>query len=212
MPDKNIASIRYFTEHSFLKPQDKDNVTGFGFAKQDRFWLQFYDPNKVQTNFELDVNLFKTDGWLTANVVSVDVPEFSLSTEEAPHRHKITQRNPPGDLSMVFYDSYDRKIRRQMYRWINNICQDDADPADYRRNYFDECVINMRVYALFDSGGISVNESDYFIDMYPTSVGNVDFNTSTENEIGTTTVQFKYRRHIIEESQSGRGIVTGVGE
>lgn len=191
--DITIPSVRHFTENSFLED---------GFAKSDRFIVRFEDIGKIVggSGAKLDTNLFSVNGWLSSNVVSVDVPGFAISVEDAPHRHKVTQRNPSEDVSITFYDSKDWIIRRQMYKWINFICEDEIDAINYTRNYFDDFVVNMRVWTITDSGKlVPKKETDYFTGIYPLSVGNVDFNISTENELGTTQVQFKYRRHLIQE-------------
>lgn len=195
MAEEGSGRIRDFINNSYLKS---------GFLKPSDFLIDFYNigGNSIENTFGFVSDFFKK---LSLNIVSVEVPGFTIEVDESPYRHKVTKRTL-SDLTMVFYDSKDHEIRKNIHKWINGIVQDDSDISDINRRYLDECMINMAIKQILPSGEFTESSKwEYFQGIYPISVQSVNFDTTNENEIGTTTVLWKYRHHTIGYSSQQPG-------
>lgn len=202
MAEEGSGRIRDFINNSYLRT---------GFLKPSDFLIDFYNTagNSIERTFGFVDDFFTK---LSANIVSIEIPGFTIEVDESPYRHKV-QKRTLSDITTVFYDSKDHEIRKNFHRWINGIAQDDSDIADINRRYLDECMINMSVKQILPSGEFTNSSKwEYFQGIFPTSVQSINFDVTNENEIGTTTVLWKYRHHTIGNSSNEPGWDGGVSE
>lgn len=182
---ENYGQIKSFVTNSYYRT---------GFLKLSDFEIEFNDYNSVVNTFNLTSDIFTK---MLHNIKSIEVPGFTIETDEMPYRQRLVKRTL-GDITTVFYDSSDSEIRRNVYKWINGIIEDDSDINTYKRKYFDDCVVNLSVKQILPSGLLSSNSQwEYFKDVYPISVGALSLDQTTENDAGVVTIQWKYKHHSI---------------
>jgi len=180
----DFGKIKRFIDNSYVRT---------GFFKPSDFEVEFIDRSVVNT-FGLTANIFTI---LSENIKSIEVPSFALEMDVTPYRHRFGRRTP-GDITMAFYDSSNLEIRRNFFKWINGMIQENSDTNNYLRKYFDDCIVDIRVKHILPGGNLSSESMwDYFYDVYPISTSAVSYDTSNENELGTTTIQWKYRYHTV---------------
>lgn len=189
MAKSDVTSINKFIENSFLKKP--------GFAKKSRFELTV-DPTdeskgNIFGNFGIESDMLKY------NLISITLPEITLQDNAAPFSHGITRRGAPGNISLRFYESESLDIKRFFTRWVEQF----NITFNWRQyevlNFFDDLILNMTVSHLATSSSIKDENRrvDYFEGCFPLSVGNIDYNIGSENELATIDVTMKYLFHTV---------------
>ncbi len=186
----NFTSIEHFIQNSFLSQG--------GFFKPSRFQVEFI-PTGAKLGEFTDIDLFT---WLKENIITASVPQFALNISETSYRMSVNGRNPEGELSMSFYESFDLRIRRNIHQWISNTVEKQGIDHNFKRLYVDDVKCDIKVYPLGGDGnkikmGNGDEVFDYFQTAIPTSVSGLNYNIATENEAGTTTINFKYHYHSV---------------
>ena len=181
--DGAFTSIDHFISNSFLKEPE-------GFLRPSRFKISF-------TNWlRNDLIPVEFKDIMSNNLVSIAVPGFSVSDDDStPLRHAITSRDV-GDITMVFWESSKFDIRRNIWKWIDTIVQHKNDINNQYIAYFDEIVVNLKVYPLTNAGELG-SICDEFLDVFPLNAGDINYDYSDDNQIAQTTVQWRYRYHNI---------------
>ncbi len=182
---EEYGKVQKFIQNSYFRT---------GFLKLSDFEIAFVDYQSVISSFNLTPDLFDK---MLYNIKSIEVPAFTIEIDEMPYRQRLVKRTL-GDITTVFYESADSEIRRNMYKWINGIIEDDSDIMNYKRKYFDDCVVNLNVKQILPTGYLASNTQwEYFKDVYPVSVSALSLDQTTENDVGTVTIQWKYKHHSI---------------
>lgn len=179
----SITSIDDFISNSFLNSE--------GFLKPSRFEIEFDRlPEFLGNTAEIN-NIMKF------NIVSVGLPPFSIQeADNNPLRHRIVMRNTD-NISMQFFESKDISIKDLMFNWIDEMVRHRSNIDNFQRRYFDDITASLRVYPL-KPDGTRTARYDRFLDVFPVSAGQIQYDIGDENNIGKIDITFKYRFHMIE--------------
>ena len=161
----------------------KANLRGGG-ARANQFRVTITPPSGIAIGLDTRRTSFL--------VTTEQLPAFELSTLDIDFRgRKISlagDRDASGDCTVTVYNDTDFMIRNAMERWNNGI-NDLADntgittPADYQSDL---------VVEQLDRDD-TVLKSYVFRSAYPLSVGSIDLNVTTDNELETFEIQFRYQ-------------------
>ena len=129
---------------------------------------------------------------------TVNMPGRDLQQQEVQYgtdvkRQMVQAHTYEGNISATFYaDKYMRE-RQFMEAW-QNIC---VDPVTHTAGYYDDYVGKMHIYQL---GADSEKDRDmptYAIeamDVYPATIGQVEYGYAKGNEVQKITVEFAYKQ------------------
>jgi len=180
--------VRHFLDiNKFLQNSVIGTATNTSVLRQNRFMCLLNSPPGMA---ELAKN-----GWLEWNVLSVDCPNISVSTEFVEvnsHIHYYLKSREDSDLSITFYEDANLSLRNFFYTWINK----GFDHINMNREYIDTvCAEDMIVMPLNQEGKSKM--CDRFLKVFPYEINSLDSDVSSEDAMLKTVVIFKYRFHTV---------------
>jgi hypothetical protein len=108
-------------------------------------------------------------------------------------RQMVQTHTYEGNIAATFYaDKYMRE-RQFMEAW-QNLC---VDPIRHEANYYDDYVGKMHIYQLGSDTEVNRDMPTYAIeamDVYPATIGAVEYGYAKGNEIQKITVEFAYKQ------------------
>ena len=128
---------------------------------------------------------------------TVTMPGRDLLQQEVQYgtdvkRQMVQTHTYEGNISATFYaDKYMRE--RQFFEMWQNLC---VDPISHTANYYDSYVGKMHIYQLGADSEVSRDMPTYAIealDVYPATIGAVEYGYAKGNEIQKITVEFAYK-------------------
>ena len=161
----------------------KANLIGGG-ARANQYRVTITPPSGIAIG--LDVS--RTSFLCTAAAL----PASTLGTFDVPFRGRIItiagDRPPFPDWTTTFYNDTDFMVRNAMERWnngINDLANNTGvnNPADYQTDLFVEQLDRDDV----------VLKSYIFRSAYPSSVGTIDLNVTTNDTIETFDIVWRYQ-------------------
>ena len=129
---------------------------------------------------------------------TVTMPGRDLLQQEVQYgsdvkRQMVQTHTYEGNISATFYaDKYMRE--RQFFEMWQNLC---VDPISHTANYYDSYVGKMHIYQLGSDTEVNRDMPTYAIealDVYPTTIGPVEYSYGKSNEIARVTVGFAYKQ------------------
>ena len=143
-------------------------------------------------------NLNKTIGrQINIHCDSVTMPGRDLVQQEVQYgsdvkRQMVQAHTYEGNISATFYaDKFMRE--RQFMEFWQNLC---VDPVTHTAGYYDDYVGKMHIYQL---GADSEEDRDMptyaieALDVYPATIGQVEYSYGSNDQIAKVTVQFAYK-------------------
>ena len=161
----------------------KANLIGGG-ARANQFRVTITPPSGIAIG--LDVR--RTSFLVTAS----NLPASTLGEIAVPFRGRniyVTGDRPaPEPWSVTFYNDTDFMIRNAMENWNNGINDLKENtgvtrPSDYQTDLLVEQLDRDN----------AILKSYVFRSAYPLSVGSIDLNVATDNELETFEIQFRYQ-------------------
>lgn len=145
----------------------------------------------------------KKSGWLQLQVLSVEVPNFSLESTEielnGARRFTINKRSD-GELGITFLDTPDLSLRRFFFNWIQKSV--NISEKGVVRQYMKDFISDAEIVIFpLDYKG-TAKYADRFIKAFPYDISGISYNYGQSGELLKTTIKFKYMYHHITEIQS----------
>ena len=128
---------------------------------------------------------------------TVTMPGRDLLQQEVQYgsdvkRQMVQTHTYEGNISATFYaDKYMRE--RQFFEMWQNLC---VDPISHTANYYDSYVGKMHIYQLGSDTDVNRDMPTYAIealDVYPATIGAVEYGYAKGNEVQKITVEFAYK-------------------
>ena len=128
---------------------------------------------------------------------TVTMPGRDLLQQEVQYgsdvkRQMVQTHTYEGNISATFYaDKYMRE--RQFFEMWQNLC---VDPISHTANYYDSYVGKMHIYQLGSDSEVNRDMPTYAIealDVYPATIGAVEYGYAKGNEVQKITVEFAYK-------------------
>ena len=162
----------------------KANLIGGG-ARSNQFRVTILPPSGIAIGLDVARTSILCKG--------SSLPQVELGTVELKYRGRTIniagdRTTAAGTWDTIFYNDTDFMIRNALERWNNGI-NDLADntgittPADYQSDL---------VVEQLDRDD-TVLKSYVFRSAYPLSVGSIELNVATDNELETFEIQFRYQ-------------------
>ena len=177
-------------------------VKADGLARQSKFKVIIRPPDWL-VQYRDGIELFCSD---------IEMPGHDLETvaqqhSSAPTRNMVTHHDFGGSIQASFYLSADLNEKSFFEAWQNTA----VNPITHKANYYNNYVGSLEIYQLSQESGtksvtsgiaganITQRKGDlatYGIDVtevYPETIGAVDYSYSKGDEFATLDVEFGYR-------------------
>ena len=177
-------------------------VKGDGLARQSKFKVIIRPPDWL-VQYRDGIELFCSD---------IEMPGHDLETvaqqhSSAPTRNMVTHHDFGGSIQASFYLSADLNEKSFFEAWQNTA----VNPTTHKANYYNNYVGSLEIYQLSQESGtktvtsgiaganITQRKGDlatYGIDVsevYPETIGAVDYSYSQGDEFATLDIEFGYR-------------------
>ena len=170
-------------------------VKGDGLARQSKFKVIIRPPDWL-VQYRDGIELFCSD---------IEMPGHDLETvpqqhSSAPTRNMVTHHDFGGTIQASFYLSADLNEKSFFEAWQNTA----VNPITHKANYYNNYVGSLEIYQLSQKSGSKVVDRNarrgdlatYGIDVtevYPETIGAVDYSYSQGDEFATLDIEFGYR-------------------
>jgi hypothetical protein len=170
-------------------------VKGDGLARPSKFKVIIRPPDWL-VQYRDGIELFCSD---------IEMPGHDLETvaqqhSSAPTRNMVTHHDFGGSIQASFYLSADLNEKSFFEAWQNTA----VNPITHKANYYNNYVGSLEIYQLSQKSGSKVVDRNarrgdlatYGIDVtevYPETIGAVDYSYSQGDEFATLDVEFGYR-------------------
>tara|TARA_B100000768_G_scaffold113945_1_gene105540 strand:- start:937 stop:1542 length:606 start_codon:yes stop_codon:yes gene_type:complete len=177
-------------------------VKADGLARQSKFKVIIRPPDWL-VQYREGIELFCSD---------IEMPGHDLETvpqqhSSAPTRNMVTHHDFGGSIQASFYLSADLNEKSFFEAWQNTA----VNPITHKANYYNNYVGSLEIYQLSQESGtksvtsgiaganITQRKGDlatYGIDVtevYPETIGAVDYSYSQGDEFATLDIEFGYR-------------------
>jgi hypothetical protein len=176
-------------------------VKGDGLARQSKFKVIIRPPDWL-VQYRDGIELFCSD---------IEMPGHDLETvpqqhSSAPTRNMVTHHDFGGTIQASFYLSADLNEKSFFEAWQNTA----VNPITHKANYYNNYVGSLEIYQLSQKSGTKSADrsgrsgdaqrrgdlATYGIDVsevYPETIGAVDYSYSQGDEFATLDIEFGYR-------------------
>ena len=165
-----------------------------GLAKANRYEVDIYAPQNHPGGAE-GRNLNLLCNAITMPGHNLEQQTQRLATE--PAREMVQSRSFAGNITASFYLDQGLEIKSWFDKWLELA----INPATHKARYYDEYIGHMDIYQLGGKGrtyGIRCEE------VYPATIGPIEYSYDSTDTIGLLTIEFAYRRWIeLEDLESG---------
>ena len=128
----------------------------------------------------------------TVNMPGRDLVQQDVQYGSDVKRQMVQAHTYEGNISATFYaDKFMRE--RQFMEFWQNLC---VDPVTHTAGYYDDYVGKMHIYQLGADSEVDRDMPTYAIealDVYPATIGQVEYGYGKSNEIARVTVEFAYK-------------------
>jgi hypothetical protein len=165
-----------------------------GLAKANRYEVDIIAPSNHPGGTE-GRNLNLLCNAITMPGHNLEQQTQRLATE--PAREMVQSRSFAGNITASFYLDQGLEIKSWFDKWLELA----INPATHKARYYDEYIGHMDIYQLGGKGrtyGIRCEE------VYPATIGPIEYSYDSTDTIGLLTIEFAYRRWIeLEDLESG---------
>ena len=170
-----------------------------GLAKANRYEVDIIAPGNHPGGAE-GRNLNLLCNAITMPGHNLEQQTQRLATE--PAREMVQSRSFAGNITASFYLDQGLEIKSWFDKWLELA----INPATHKARYYNEYIGEMNIYQLGGKGrtyGIKCEE------VYPATIGPIEYSYDSTDTIGLLTIEFAYRRWIeIENTESGTAFKT----
>jgi hypothetical protein len=170
-----------------------------GLAKANRYEVDIIAPGNHPGGAE-GRNLNLLCNTITMPGHNLEQQTQRLATE--PAREMVQSRSFAGNITASFYLDQGLEIKSWFDKWLELA----INPATHKARYYNEYIGEMNIYQLGGKGrtyGIKCEE------VYPATIGPIEYSYDSTDTIGLLTIEFAYRRWIeIENTESGTAFKT----
>ena len=165
-----------------------------GLAKANRYEVDIIAPGNHPGGAE-GRNLNLLCNAITMPGHNLEQQTQRLATE--PAREMVQSRSFAGNITASFYLDQGLEIKSWFDKWLELA----INPATHKARYYNEYIGEMNIYQLGGKGrtyGIKCEE------VYPATIGPIEYSYDSTDTIGLLTIEFAYRRWIeLEDLESG---------
>ena len=183
------------TINEFIGVVKKSN----GLAKANRYEVDIIAPGNHPGGAE-GRNLNLLCNAITMPGHNLEQQTQRLATE--PAREMVQSRSFAGNITASFYLDQGLEIKSWFDKWLELA----INPATHKARYYNEYIGEMNIYQLGGKGrtyGIKCEE------VYPATIGPIEYSYDSTDTIGLLTIEFAYRRWVeIENTESGTAFKT----
>ena len=174
-----------------------------GLAKANRYEVDIIAPGNHPGGAE-GRNLNLLCNAITMPGHNLEQQTQRLATE--PAREMVQSRSFAGNITASFYLDQGLEIKSWFDKWLELA----INPATHKARYYNEYIGEMNIYQLGGKGrtyGIKCEE------VYPATIGPIEYSYDSTDTIGLLTIEFAYRRWVeIENTESGTAFKTRLSD
>ena len=174
--------------------------TSGGFARPSRYEVWIFPPSAV--------NKGHINHQLTLQCVSIDMPGHDLETQSRQHgsepeRQMVQSHEYEGTIDATFLLSHDLRERSYFEKWQSLA----VNKTTHKANYYDNYIGTMYISQLSSAPGIELPSYTMKVEeVYPVTVGNIEYSAESTDEVAEQTIKFQYRKWSnigVEEATEG---------
>ena len=206
MADANNDSLLYWLNIDWIKNNStlSDNK---GIPLLNRFVCLLNAPSKGGTT------KFAKNGWLELQVLSVDIPNFSIEPVEQElngTKKFYFKGRGDSDLGITFLETPDLLLRRFFYAWMQMAI--DISESGVKRNYMADYMPTPSEFFILPLDFMGKPRyGDRFINIFPYDISGISYNYAEAGEVIKTTVKFKYMYHHLTAWDSSKAYHVSAG-
>ena len=176
--------------------------TSGGFARPSRYEFKIFPPAGISKR--------EINDQLTLQCVSIDMPGHDLETQSRQHgsepeRQMVQSHEYEGTIDATFLLSHDLRERSYFEKWQGLA----VNKTTHKANYYDNYIGTMFISQLSSAPGIELPSYTMKVEeVYPVTVGNIEYSAESTDEVAEQTIKFQYRkwRNLNIERQMGSGL------
>ena len=124
---------------------------------------------------------------------TVSMPGHDLQAQDqqhgsAPGRQIVQSHDYQGTIAATFYLDVNLKERHFFEQWQKLA----VDNSTHKANYYDDYIGSMQIFQLDGNGEITYGIKA--TEVYPTTIGGIEYAYANSNQIATQAVNFQYRQ------------------
>ena len=160
-----------------------------GFARLTKYEIEIHPPESM-ADFRLGTDEKVRD--IALHCDSVQMPGHDLKNQDvqygsAPVKKMVTAHGYEGKCTATFYldSQLDTKTYFEMWQQLA------VNPITHKAKYYDNYIGSMKIFQISGMGrtyGVELEE------VYPETIGEIDYTAAAENEVATLTVGFQYKK------------------
>ena len=156
-----------------------------GFARTSKYKVRITPPKEL-----LDKEVFKQ---IDLHCNSISMPGHDMQAQDvqhgsAPGRQMVQSHDYNGTIAASFYlDSHMRE--RHFFEMWQKMA---VSKTTHKANYYDDYIGSMEIFQLDGNGDITYGIKA--TEVYPTTLGGIEYAYANTNAIATQAVQFQYRQ------------------
>jgi len=172
------------------------NASG-GFARTSKYAVLITPPANIETDSgsALQFSQFSNQVGRQINLHcnSISMPGHDLQAEEqqhgsAPGRLIVRSHDYEGTIDASFYLDVNLRERHFFEQWQKMAVNTNTHKA----NYYDDYIGTMEIFQLDGQGEITYGIKA--TEVYPSTIGGIEYAYANTNQIATQAVQFQYRQ------------------
>ena len=175
------------------------NTSG-GFARPSRYEFEIFPPRAISKR--------EMNDQLTLQCVAVEMPGHDLQSQtrqhaSEPEREIVQYHDYEGTIDATFLLSHDLRERSYFEKWQSLA----VNKTTHKANYYDNYIGTMYISQLSSAKGAELPSYTMKVEeVYPVTVGNIEYSAESTDEVAEQTIKFQYRkwRNIgVEEATEG---------
>ena len=156
-----------------------------GFARTSKYKVRITPPAKLQ-----DKEVFKQ---IDLHCNSISMPGHDMQAQDvqhgsAPGRQMVQSHDYNGTIAASFYLDSHMRERHFFEQWQKMAVNTNTHKA----NYYDDYIGTMEIFQLDGQGEITYGIKA--TEVYPSTIGGIEYAYANTNQIATQAVQFQYRQ------------------
>ncbi len=162
--------------------------TSGGFARPSRYEVWIFPPAGISKR--------EINDQLTLQCVSIDMPGHDLETQSRQHgsepeRQMVQSHEYEGTIDATFLLSHDLRERSYFEKWQGLA----VNKTTHKANYYDNYIGTMFISQLSSAPGIELPSYTMKVEeVYPVTVGNIEYSAESTDEVAEQTIKFQYRK------------------
>ena len=162
--------------------------TSGGFARPSRYEVWIFPPAGISKR--------EINDQLTLQCVAVEMPGHDLETQSRQHgsepeRQMVQSHEYEGTIDATFLLSHDLRERSYFEKWQSLA----VNKTTHKANYYDNYIGTMFISQLSSAPGIELPSYTMKVEeVYPVTVGNIEYSAESTDEVAEQTIKFQYRK------------------